>query len=155
MRPRKLAAIALLTLIGGPSVALAQATTAPAMPAPPPAAPGAPASPDGMAPAAPSVDPAIATRAKDWFRRLQTANVDRSQLDDTMNSALTDAELKQVAAEYGPLGEPTTFTFVEKRHIGANTGYRFRATFKAATIDWLFALDDGGKISGLRFVPQH
>jgi hypothetical protein len=139
-----------------PSPTSASVTPAPAASVTPAAAPGSPAtgSPAPSASgAATTVDPAIVARAKDWLHRVQTATVDRTQLDDQMNALLTDSLVTQVAAQLGPLGEPSTFTFVDKRSVGTATGYRFLATFKAAKFYELLAINDAGKISGLRFLP--
>lgn len=92
-------------------------------------------------------------RAKEWLHRIQTGTIDRTQLDDQMNTLLTDSLVTQVAAQIGPLGEPSTLTFVDQRRIGTATAYRFLATFKAAKLYELLALNDAGKISGLRFLP--
>lgn len=92
-------------------------------------------------------------RAKEWLHRIQTGTIDRTQLDDQMNTLLSDSLVTQVAAQIGPLGEPSTLTFVDQRRIGTATAYRFLATFKAAKLYELLALNDAGKISGLRFLP--
>lgn len=128
-----------------PSAAYAQ-SPAPASPAPSPAASAAPA-------ALPTADPAITARAKDWFKRIQTANFDRSQLAANANAALTDTVAKGVAAQLGPLGEPTSFEYVDTRKIGDNTAYTYRVAFASTAIYYVFVLDPAGKISGLRLVP--
>jgi hypothetical protein len=143
----------IIALAGGPQAALAQAS-----PPAPEASPPSAAMPEPMASGggdATTVDPAIVSRAKDWLRRLQTATLDRSQLDDQMNAALTEAAAKQSAAQIGPLGPPTAFVFLAKKGFPGNTAYKFRVTFKTSTLFWLFVTDDAGKISGLRFMPEH
>lgn len=91
--------------------------------------------------------------AKDWLHRLQTASIDRTQLDATMNAALTDDVASQFAARYGPLGDPTDFTFVDTKTAEDYTAYTYRVTFKSTTLSWVFAQDNKGKIGGLRLSP--
>jgi hypothetical protein len=54
--------------------------------------------------AATDADAAVAARAKDWLHQIQTGKIDRSQLTDKMNAALTDSMLAQVSAQLAPLG---------------------------------------------------
>jgi hypothetical protein len=111
-----------------------------------------PASPTTSAAlAAPSA--ATTAMAKDWLHRLQTASIDRAQLDAAMNAALTDQVATQFAARYGPLGDPTDFTFVETKAAEDYTAYTYRVTFKSTTLSWVFAQDTAGKIGGLRLTP--
>jgi hypothetical protein len=42
-----------------------------------------------------------------------------------MNALLTASLAARVATGFGPLGEPSAFTFVDKNRIGTMTGYRF------------------------------
>ena len=92
-------------------------------------------------------------RAKDWLHRLQTANIDRAQLDPDMNAALTDDLASQFAARYGPLGDPTEFTFVDTKAASDYTAYTYKVTLKKTTLSWVFAQNAAGKIGGLRLSP--
>ncbi len=100
------------------------------------------------------VDPAITARAKEWLHRTQTGTIDRAQLDGPMNAALTDAAEKQVAAQFGPLGDPADFTYVDKKSIADSTAYIYRVTFKTTSLYWLFSINGAGKVSGLRYIPK-
>lgn len=111
------------------------------------AQPSAPSSP------AAQIDPKVTAMAKDWLHRIQTANVDRSQLTNEMSAALTPALLQQVAAQLAPLGDPTSVSFVASQTVGAVTIYHFLLTFKTATVNEFLAIDGAGKIAGLRFTP--
>jgi D-alanyl-D-alanine carboxypeptidase len=99
-------------------------------------------------------DAAVTARAKDWFHQIQTGKVDRSQLDDKMNAALTDSIVAQVSAQIAPLGDPSAFTLSKKLTKGSVTGYVFAVTFPSVTIYETFALDPDGKIAGLFITPQ-
>ena len=133
-----------------PAVAYAQTTSTAApssMPSPAASAPEATPAPG------PSPTAAITARAKDWLHRVQTGNVDRSQLSAKMNSAFTDAQVKQVASQTGAFGDPTSFAFVDSRIVQGVTVYQYRAVFKSITATWIFALDSDGKIAGMFLRP--
>ena len=87
------------------------------------------------------------------MNRVETARLDRSQLTAQANAAFTDDLIKQISTNLKPLGTPTSFTFVTKRVVLDVTAYVYRVTFKTATFDYNFALDDGGKVDGLRLAP--
>lgn len=114
--------------------------------------------PAPMASAAPAAtatpDAAIMARAKEWLRRLQTGDIDRSQLDGAMNSALTADVVKQVSAKFGPLGDPQSFTYDGQQPVqGDMTAYVYRVTFKSATLNEVFVLHNDGKIAGIQLPP--
>jgi hypothetical protein len=104
-----------------------------------------------------SADADITARAKAWLHRFQTGIVDsaaRNELDAQVGAALTPDALKQIAAKFGPLGEPVSFTFLGKQTVaGDNTAYVFHVTFKTAAVNEVFVLDNKGKISGIQFPP--
>lgn len=100
-------------------------------------------------------DPAITSRAKDWLHRLQTADIDRSQLDAKMDSLLTPALAKQISDKFGPFGAPVTFTYVGQQTIGDNTAYVFHVVFKANACNEIFVLNKDGKVSGLQLPETH
>jgi hypothetical protein len=163
MKARALIIACVLAVSLDPQVVRAQSPAPGASTAPMPAG-SAPAATASAAPApaasgdAAAIDPAIVTRAKDWLHRIQTAKLDRSQLTDQMNATLTDTVASGAAAQFGALGDPTAFTFVDKKSIqtgsaASATIYRFRVTFPSTTLYWLFVVDDAGKIGGLRFAP--
>ncbi len=148
-RSASLGTVALLTTFALP-------VAAPAQPAPSAApsatAPGA--SPAAVPPAPLATEePGITARAKDWFSRIQTGNLDRTQLTAQASAAFTDAVVKNVAAQIAPLGAPAAFTFVDKKTIGDNTAYTYKLTFASTALYYIFVLDIAGRISGLRLVP--
>ncbi len=106
------------------------------------------------APAA-TVAPEITARAKEWLHRLQTGDVDRSQLDSKMNAALTPDIIKQVSEQIAPLGDPVSFVISGQQSTPSGvTVYVYHVTFKSSAINEAFALDSDGKIAGIRFVPS-
>jgi len=111
----------------------------------------APPSPNPSASLGP--DAAVMSRAKEWLRRLETADIDRSQLDAQMNAVLAPDHAKQFAAQIGALGEPTSFTFVSKQTTGGVTTYTYRAAFGVGAFNEAFSLDADGKIAGLLLTP--
>jgi len=127
------------------SISIAISATIPALAQTPTASP---------APAAAAEDPAITARAKDWLHRLQTGDIDRTQLDAKMNALLTADMARQGASMFGAWGDPVAFTYVGKQTILTdNTAYVYHVTFKAHVCNEIFVLDKDGKISGLRLAP--
>lgn|GEM_PF-1843584 len=151
--PFRFFAVAFIFALGSavfPTYASAQA--APATPAPAASAAASSAPTAVPAPAA-TADPAITARAQEWLHRIQTANLDRSQLTPEADAAFTDSLIKQVAAQVGPLGDPVSFTFVNSKVVSPNTAYVYKVSFKDTAFYYIFALAASGKISGLRLVP--
>jgi hypothetical protein len=114
------------------------------------------AGPAGAQSASPSPTPDVAARAKEWLHRLQTGDIDRSQLTDTMNTALTPDVVKEIVAKYGPLGDPQSFTFLGQQPAPQDatmTVYVYRVAFKSTTLNEVFVLDKEGKIAGVQFPP--
>jgi|HubBroStandDraft_4_1064222.scaffolds.fasta_scaffold841883_1 hypothetical protein len=112
-----------------------------------------PATPTPAVSPAPPPSAALTARAKDWLHRLETADIDRSQLTDEMNTKLTPDLAKQVSGQVSSLGDPTDFAFVDVRTLQGNEVYRYRVTFKSGALFWIFATDANGKVSGMQFVP--
>ncbi|HET6894974.1 MAG TPA: hypothetical protein VFH72_06290 [Candidatus Baltobacteraceae bacterium] len=136
-------ALVLALLAIAPQVARANTDASPA----PSAAASAPA----------SGDPAIMAQAEAWLARLQSGHVDkaaRSQLDSQVNTLLTPAVIQAVAAKFGPLGAPVSFTYVGKQAVKDNMAYVYRITFKSTTMNEVFVLDKNGKVSGIQFPPS-
>lgn len=119
----------------------------------PPTAPVvAQATPSSAAQAPDAADAAVAARAKDWLHRLQTDTIDRTQLAEQMNAA-TDAQFAQVGTKLAPLGDPISFTLMQKATKGQYTVYLYEVKFAAITLYETFTLDSAGKIAGL-FINQ-
>lgn len=104
-----------------------------------------------VSPSLPPVDPKVTAKAKEWFYRFQTADVDRSQLNDAINSQLTDDMIRQEAVNLKKFGAPTSMTYVRTYGIKGVVGYDFLWEFKAARIVEMIALDPDGKIAGIDF----
>lgn len=98
-----------------------------------------------------SVSPKIVAMAQDWFYRVQTGRLDRSQLDVRCNGEITDEVVAQEAAALRPLGKPVGFYYVGATHAQHAVGYYFTITFSAATVVEAIAFDDDGKIGELDF----
>lgn len=99
-------------------------------------------------------DPAVLARAKAWFAAIQSGTIDRSQLDDKMNSLMTDSLVKSLAAQVGPLGAPTAFEQVQTGTQSGSQFYVYKVTFKGGdALMYVFAVDAHAKVSGLRLTP--
>lgn len=99
-------------------------------------------------------DAAVTARAKDWLHQIQTGKVDRSQLTDKMNAALTDSTLASVSSQLAPLGDPTSFTLDSKASKDPYTVYVFKVVWPSVTLTETFAVDQTGKIAGLYIGKQ-
>jgi len=128
----------------------AQTSPAPVPASASPVAPAGSAAPDVLATPALEPDPKLTLRAKEWLRRFETGDIDRTQLDPEMNHALTGPVVAKTAAQLKPLGEPTDFTYLYQQKGPAGIGYSYQVTFKDGTLVWFFAVDSSGKITGLR-----
>ena len=101
----------------------------------------------------PIADSHITAKAKEWFHRFQTGEIDRSQLDAQVNAQLTDDMIHHEAEMLTPLGDPLSFMFVRTYPIDGALEYDFMLQFKATKVIELITFDADGKIAGLGFEP--
>jgi hypothetical protein len=99
------------------------------------------------------VDPSILALAKQWFRRFQSGNIDRSQLDEKINKELSPTMIRQEAGTLKAYGTPLSFAFVRSEPIDDAMGYYFILDFKSGRIVEAIALHPDGKIAGIDFMP--
>ncbi len=112
---------------------------------------GGPPQPISQPTAAPTADPAMLARAKNWFAQLQAGKIDRSQLATTANTALTDAKIATVAQGISALGSPVTFVQTSAGQQGNITYAIYVLTFGNGTkLNFFFAVDSQGKVEGLQ-----
>jgi hypothetical protein len=125
-------------------------------PAASPASSSVPAAVQPAAPAAPFVaeDPAVTKRAKEWLHRMQTGDIDRSQLEAQMSAALKDDLVKKTATALAPLGEPQSFVYVNTLTNGDITTAVYRLAFPNGKVLWIFSFDKSGLIAGFYLRPD-
>jgi hypothetical protein len=104
-----------------------------------------------IAAAPPLVNQKVLALAKEWLRRIQTASIDRSQLNDTVTLQLTPELVRHEQAALRPYGEPISFRFDSSGPIPGATGYNFIVTCTNGTLVESIALDSKGKIAGFNF----
>ncbi len=92
---------------------------------------------------------AVTARAKDWLHQIQAGKIDRTQLTDKMNAAITDSTLASVSSQLAPLGDPTSFTLSSKTTKDVYTVYVFKVQWPSITLSETFTVDQSGKIAGL------
>ena len=97
------------------------------------------------------VDPKIVAKAKEWFHRFQTGQIDRSQLNTQVNLQLTSAMIQQEATTLTRFGNPTSFQFLRTYEISGATAYDFLLEFGAGRIVEMIAFGADGKIAGIDF----
>lgn len=98
-------------------------------------------------------DPAVTARLRDWIKRLESGNFDRSQLAPQMSAHFTPALVAEIKTEMAPLGAPQQLIYTGKTVTPRGTIYAYRAVFAAATFNLHIAIDAQGKISGLTMTP--
>jgi hypothetical protein len=112
---------------------------------PPPAPP---------APAAKTSDPAtIAKNAEGLLQQMQSGKVDRSTLDEKMNSSLSDDQLSQIKGQLGPLGKPVGFTSEGSQNQNGLTVYTYKVDFQGGSLTETYVVDADGKVAGVWFKP--
>ncbi len=114
-----------------------------------------PAQESSPSPAASPSDMQITARARTWYAMLQSGTIDRAQLDKQLNATLTDATVKQVAAQLQPLGDPKSFTLTDKMVSGQYTVYHYRVGLATTRLYFTFTLDPDGTIAGLFVSPDN
>ncbi|HEY6485925.1 MAG TPA: hypothetical protein VIX83_06050 [Candidatus Cybelea sp.] len=120
--------------------------------APPPAPP--PMSQPASSAPTPTPNPAMIAQAKSIFTQLQGGTVDRSLLEPTMSSALTDDKLSAIKGSIGSLGAPVSFDQQNAGLQGDLTYAVYLLTFKDGTkLQLLDVVDKQGKIAGLKLTP--
>ena len=93
-------------------------------------------------------NPAITTRVREWIGRLESGNIDRSQLSAHMNEVLTPQMVGGIKEQFATLGAPQRLTFVGKTTSAKGTIYTYRAVFAATTFSVRLGIDPAGKIAG-------
>jgi hypothetical protein len=93
----------------------------------------------------------ITAVAKQWFYGFCTGNIDRSQLNHTVNQQITKDGLKKEGARLRSFGKPTSFKFLRSGPVGDTTAYLFEISFKSGNVIEAIAFDTDGKIAGIDF----
>lgn len=105
----------------------------------------------GLAAEATAQNPAIESKAVEWLERVQSGNVDRGQLDKTIDAKLTPKMLTTLQKQLAPLGKPYGAAYGGSKVVGQTTVYRYVVAFKAGSIEEYISFNQAGKISGLVF----
>lgn len=103
---------------------------------------------------APGEDAAVTTRAKEWLHRLQSGDIDRSQLTKQMSDALTPTSVSTLKQQLGALGEPSGFIYKGKQLTSGETTYLYRVVFSALTATMSLTVRPSGEISGMYLRPE-
>jgi hypothetical protein len=102
---------------------------------------------------APSVDQAVSVRAMDWLRRLQTGDLDRTQLTSEFNKVLTADRVKLIVGQLGTLGKLKGYSFVGEGTSHGIRAYQFTVDFAVAKYAYLFEVDQNGHVAGILLTP--
>jgi len=119
-----------------------------------------PPPPQANEPAAPApsatTNPQLLATAKHWFAQLQAGKIDKSQLEGGPYSNMTDASIANAQKMVGSLGAPVSFVQQQYQSQGNVTAAIYLVTFSnGEKVDFLFALDQQGKVAGLSLGTPH
>jgi len=104
---------------------------------------------------APGEDPAVTARAKSIWNQFITGKLDRSQLSDSTNAALTPEVVAGTRAQFASLGSATSWTYRGKQAAGEITNYVYRVAFTSGTVlNIIMSVDGSGKIAGYLAQPS-
>lgn len=98
-------------------------------------------------------DRKITTLAQEWTHRVQTGDIDRTQLTAKLSAAIPPDAVGAIKAQMSALGVPKSFIYRGKVAYGGVTVYKYRIQFNGAAITLLIGLDNQGKIAALDFRP--
>jgi hypothetical protein len=116
---------------------------------------GVAAAQSAPAPAATPNGPVMA-RAIDWYHRLQTGEIDRSQLGSKLSDTLTPSAVAAVKTRLAAYGDPVSFTQKQIIERAGATMFVYDLRYKSAPeLLYLFTLLANGTIVGLQFAPAN
>jgi D-alanyl-D-alanine carboxypeptidase len=98
---------------------------------------------------APNEDLRVRALAEQWLVRLQTGNIDRSQLTSEAANQLTPVSARALATKAHAIGKPSAFVYRGPYYYSPKVFYSYAVTFKDATVLYYIILTDKGKIDGL------
>lgn len=100
----------------------------------------------------PKIDgPPAREAALDFFKQMQTGEVDRSKLGEEFSVYLTDERIKGAAPRLKALGEPSKVEVLSRSERGGMEVASVRLTFKGAVLRGLLYRSTDGKIQQLLF----
>ena len=99
-------------------------------------------------------DLAVTARVREWIGRMQTGQIDRSQLTDDMNKTFTAAVTGDTMEQFAAFGALERLVFKENRSVQEATTYTYLAEFASTTLTIKMAIDANTKIKSLSFDPS-
>lgn len=91
-------------------------------------------------------DPRVTNIAREWIHRIQTGQVDRSQLTPDAVKLVTPSDLAMAKEALGSLGDPQ-LVYLGKSVGPDATTYNYRVIFKAITLMMNLVIDRNGKVN--------
>jgi hypothetical protein len=89
----------------------------------------------------------------DWLHRLQTGDIDRTQLALQFNGVLTPERVKLIAQQLRPLGKVKSYAFTGQTTSHGIRGYQFSVEFATAKYLYLFEVDERDQVAGILLTP--
>lgn len=103
---------------------------------------------------APGGDAAVTLRAKEWFVRLQKADIDRTQLTADMNAGLPPEKAAQLASSLAPFGDIKAFVYLGSTPQGVYTANQYDVECANGALTFTFVLDQSDKVAGMFVKPR-
>ena len=90
--------------------------------------------------------------ALQWFERLQTGEIDRTQMTAALNENLTDDSVKEMARYLKSYGPATGDEIIQTRKIQDQTFYVVKLFLQRGdALSMLIGFDENAKITGITF----
>ena len=103
-------------------------------------------------------DKSVEAVALQWFERMRTGQIDRTQLTAQYSAQLTDDVVKKTSAyltEYKYGASPSAAKILRTRTIGEQTFYNVKLLFpRGDAASLLFGFDAEGKITGIALMSM-
>jgi CubicO group peptidase (beta-lactamase class C family) len=100
-------------------------------------------------------DAAITARAKTVWAQFPSGNLERSQFTGEMNKALTPDLIAGAKAQFGSLGDATSWVYRGKNVVNGMATYTYRVSFSSGTsLNVYMSIDKNDKIAGYLASPN-
>ena len=102
----------------------------------------------------PNEDPKIRAVAQRWLARLQTGQIDPSELTAGAARVVTPAAARAATIAASAIGKPRAFIYEGVTYRGRALRYSYRLTFASATVLYDIVINDRGKIEALDLLRE-
>lgn len=148
VRPQALAYLTAALTFPSVTVIAARARSSERVTRQPGSEPGSPPVAVTQEPLPISLDAARIASARDWLQRIGRGSIDRTQIEPTLNTMLTDDVIRGGVRLMTGFGSPTTMFPFETRTTADGTAAYYRVKYPADTLTWILSVAQDGRING-------